>query len=206
MVLVSLPAKECGGVLTDQKRIIQSPGFPDEYQDEQICYWHIRVRLGQKIHLRFLEFDVEDDTACMADYLDVYDSYDDVSGFAGRWGESSGLQLINESISLWSHNFVCKRAGNGKKTISSWQKIRFFKRKTKKICKFSLWRSCKNQNIISYISFLFSGSVAIIYLTTSSAQVRGQHTIFPCCYDDRLLSHWCILYIVLCVLQETWWR
>ncbi|KAG7219725.1 hypothetical protein INR49_018888 [Caranx melampygus] len=78
-------AKECGGVLTDQKKIIQSPGFPNEYQDEQICYWHIRVRLGQKIHLRFLEFDVEDDTACIADYLEVYDSYDDVSGFAGRF-------------------------------------------------------------------------------------------------------------------------
>lgn len=81
-----LSAKECGGVLTDQQRIIQSPGFPEEYQDEQICYWHIRVRLGQRIRLHFVEFDVEDDTSCLADYLDVYDSYDDVSGFAGRWG------------------------------------------------------------------------------------------------------------------------
>lgn len=79
-----LTAKECGGVLTEQQKTIQSPGFPAEYQDEQICYWHIRVRLGQRIYLRFLDFDVEDDTACLADYLEVYDSYDDVSGFAGR--------------------------------------------------------------------------------------------------------------------------
>lgn len=77
-------AKECGGVLTDKEKIIRSPGFPEEYQDEQICYWHIRVRLGQRVHLQFLEFDVEDDTSCLADYLEVYDSYDDVSGFAGR--------------------------------------------------------------------------------------------------------------------------
>lgn len=82
---IHITAKECGGVLTDQQRIIQSPGFPEEYQDEQICYWHIRVRLGQKIRLHFLKFDVEDDTSCLADYLDVHDSYDDVSGFAGRW-------------------------------------------------------------------------------------------------------------------------
>lgn len=80
----TLLEKECGGVLTDQQRVIQSPGFPEEYQDEQICYWHIRVRLGQKIHLHFQDFDLEDDTACLADYLEVYDSYDDVSGFAGR--------------------------------------------------------------------------------------------------------------------------
>lgn len=84
MLFTCLTAKECGGVLTDQQKIIQSPGFPEKYQDEQICYWHIRVRLGQRIRLRFLEFDVEDDASCLADYLDVYDSYDDVSGFAGR--------------------------------------------------------------------------------------------------------------------------
>lgn len=70
---------------TDQEKILQSPGFPDEYPDEQICYWHIRVRYGQKIHLQFLEFDVEDDVACISDYLEIYDSYDDVSGFAGRY-------------------------------------------------------------------------------------------------------------------------
>ncbi|XP_023192240.1 tumor necrosis factor-inducible gene 6 protein [Xiphophorus maculatus] len=78
-------SKECGGILTEQQKIIQSPGFPDEYQDELICYWHIRVRLGQRIRLHFLELDVEEDTSCLADYLEVYDSYDDVSGFAGRF-------------------------------------------------------------------------------------------------------------------------
>ncbi|KAJ8350701.1 hypothetical protein SKAU_G00258310 [Synaphobranchus kaupii] len=78
-------AKQCGGVLTDQQRIIQSPGYPEEYEDEQICYWHIRLRYNQQIHLRFLEFDVEDDTDCLADYLEIYDSYDDVLGFVGRF-------------------------------------------------------------------------------------------------------------------------
>ncbi|XP_028292453.1 tumor necrosis factor-inducible gene 6 protein [Gouania willdenowi] len=77
-------SKECGGVLTDQQRLIQSPGFPEEYQDQQICYWHIRVRLNQRILIHFLYFDVEDDTDCLSDYLEVYDSYDDVSGFTGR--------------------------------------------------------------------------------------------------------------------------
>lgn len=85
-----LTAKECGGVLTEQKKIIQSPGFPDEYQDEEICYWHIRVPAGQRIRLHFLEFDVEDDPSCLADYLEVYDSYDDVSGFKGRWVPQKG--------------------------------------------------------------------------------------------------------------------
>ncbi|KPP77258.1 Tumor necrosis factor-inducible protein TSG-6 precursor-like, partial [Scleropages formosus] len=77
--------KECGGVLTDQQKIISSPGYPDEYEDEQICYWHIRVRYGQKVRVHFLDFDVEDDTDCLADYLEIYDSYDDLFGLAGRF-------------------------------------------------------------------------------------------------------------------------
>ncbi|XP_041724849.1 tumor necrosis factor-inducible gene 6 protein-like [Coregonus clupeaformis] len=88
--------KECGGTLTDQQRIIQSPGYPEEYQDEQICYWHIRVRYGQRIRLHFLEFDVEEDTGCLADFLEIYDGYDDISGFAGRY---CGDYLPNDVIS-----------------------------------------------------------------------------------------------------------
>lgn len=78
-------AKECGGVLTDQKRIIKSPGYPEEYENELICYWHIRVNYGQHIRIHFLEFDVEDDTSCLSDYLEIYDSYDDVYGLVDRY-------------------------------------------------------------------------------------------------------------------------
>ncbi|KAF4804608.1 tumor necrosis factor-inducible protein 6 protein [Turdus rufiventris] len=76
--------KECGGVFTDSKHVFKSPGYPNEYEDGQICYWHIRVKLGQRIQLQFLEFDVEEDMGCLSDYLEVYDSYDDVNGFVGR--------------------------------------------------------------------------------------------------------------------------
>uniref|UniRef100_A0A672FAE0 Tumor necrosis factor, alpha-induced protein 6 n=1 Tax=Salarias fasciatus TaxID=181472 RepID=A0A672FAE0_SALFA len=51
-------SKECGGVLTDQST-----------RTEQICYWHPRPP-GPEIHLHFLEFDVEDDAGCLADYLE----------------------------------------------------------------------------------------------------------------------------------------
>lgn len=69
---------------TDQEKILQSPSYPEEYPDDQICYWHIRLRYGQRIRLHFRDFDVEEDTDCLSDFLEIYDSYDDVSGFAGR--------------------------------------------------------------------------------------------------------------------------
>lgn len=88
-VFIFLLGKECGGVFTDSKHVFKSPGYPNEYENEQICYWHIRVKYGQRIHLQFLEFDVEDDTACMADFLEIYDSYDDINGFVGRYSNSN---------------------------------------------------------------------------------------------------------------------
>uniref|UniRef100_A0A8C7Y5T0 Tumor necrosis factor-inducible gene 6 protein n=1 Tax=Oryzias sinensis TaxID=183150 RepID=A0A8C7Y5T0_9TELE len=102
-------SKECGGVLTDQQKIIQSPGFPDKYQDGQICYWHIRVQLGQKIRLSFLEFDVEDDTSCLADYLEVYDSYNDIAGFAGRFcGDYLPEDIVSTGKGLLLQRLQCQ--------------------------------------------------------------------------------------------------
>uniref|UniRef100_UPI00398F2358 tumor necrosis factor-inducible gene 6 protein n=1 Tax=Pristiophorus japonicus TaxID=55135 RepID=UPI00398F2358 len=89
-------AKQCGGVLTDPERIIQSPDYPDEYEHQQICYWHIRLKYKQRIHLHFLEFDVEDDPSCLSDYLEVYDSYDDLLGLVGRF---CGNKLPSDIIS-----------------------------------------------------------------------------------------------------------
>uniref|UniRef100_H9G7X4 TNF alpha induced protein 6 n=1 Tax=Anolis carolinensis TaxID=28377 RepID=H9G7X4_ANOCA len=88
--------KDCGGVFTDSKHIFKTPGYPNEYEDDQICYWHIRVKYGQRINIQFLDFDLEDDESCMADYLEIYDSYDDVSGFVGRY---CGDELPDDIVS-----------------------------------------------------------------------------------------------------------
>lgn len=60
------------------------------------------MKYGQRIHLQFLEFDVEDDTACMADFLEIYDSYDDINGFVGRYRNSNfNIKIIKWYIFFW---------------------------------------------------------------------------------------------------------
>ncbi|KAM4626088.1 tumor necrosis factor-inducible gene 6 protein isoform 1-T1 [Discoglossus pictus] len=88
--------KQCGGVLTEQERVIKSPGYPEEYENDQVCYWHIRLNYGQRIYIEFQDFDIEDDTECLSDYIEVYDSYDDVHGFVGRF---CGDELPDDIIS-----------------------------------------------------------------------------------------------------------
>ncbi|XP_043930819.1 tumor necrosis factor-inducible gene 6 protein [Protopterus annectens] len=75
----------CGGVLTNQNRTITSPDYPNNYEDDLVCYWHIRLQYGQRIHLQFLYVDIEDDFDCLADYLEVYDGYGDFYSPVGRF-------------------------------------------------------------------------------------------------------------------------
>uniref|UniRef100_A0A8C4PXM7 Tumor necrosis factor-inducible gene 6 protein n=1 Tax=Eptatretus burgeri TaxID=7764 RepID=A0A8C4PXM7_EPTBU len=76
--------KQCGGIFTEHVREFTSPDYPG-YLDRQICYWHIRVPFGRTIHLTFSDFQLEKDASCLSDYLAIYDSYDDVLGFVGRY-------------------------------------------------------------------------------------------------------------------------
>ncbi|MFT7807865.1 tumor necrosis factor-inducible gene 6 protein [Arapaima gigas] len=59
--------------------------LPRLSEEQQTCYWRFWLRYGHRIRLRFLAFHLEEDPGCLADYPEIYDSYDDVAGFAGRW-------------------------------------------------------------------------------------------------------------------------
>ncbi|XP_032800693.2 tumor necrosis factor-inducible gene 6 protein-like [Petromyzon marinus] len=88
--------KQCGGIFTEQQRDFTSPDYP-AYRDRSICYWHIRVPYGSRVVISFSDFSVEEDAvACLADFLEVYDSYDDVSGLVGRF---CGSELPEDIVS-----------------------------------------------------------------------------------------------------------
>ena len=53
-----LPSKECEKVLNITMKIIQSPNYPDSYNNNLSCKWLISVPHGSHITLTFLQFDV----------------------------------------------------------------------------------------------------------------------------------------------------
>jgi len=48
-----------------------------------MCSWSIRVAIGERILLEFLEFDLENDTKCQSDHLTVYVDEDSRIGDGG---------------------------------------------------------------------------------------------------------------------------
>ena len=55
----SLPSKECQKGLDMTKKTIQSPKYPDSYDNNLTCKWLISIPHGFHITLKFLEFDVK---------------------------------------------------------------------------------------------------------------------------------------------------
>ena len=53
-----LPSKECEKGLDMTMKMIQSPNYPDFYDNNLSCKWLISVPYGSHITLKFLHFDV----------------------------------------------------------------------------------------------------------------------------------------------------
>ena len=54
----ALPSKKCEEGLDINMKTIQSPNYPDLYDNNMVCKWLISVPLGFHISLKFLHFDV----------------------------------------------------------------------------------------------------------------------------------------------------
>lgn len=68
-------AQRCGGVLSDNKGVIQSPQHPSFYPPATDCKWTIKVPSGQKARLKFTMFRMKepgvDVQVCHKDYVEV---------------------------------------------------------------------------------------------------------------------------------------
>ncbi|XP_026854141.2 procollagen C-endopeptidase enhancer 2 isoform X1 [Electrophorus electricus] len=69
------PVFACGGNLTGDTGFIGSQGYPGIYPSNSKCVWRITVPRGQVVSLSFRVLDLENDSLCRYDYVDVYDGY-----------------------------------------------------------------------------------------------------------------------------------
>ncbi|XP_039973361.1 CUB and sushi domain-containing protein 3-like isoform X5 [Xiphias gladius] len=83
----------CGGVLSDRKGTILSPGYPEPYANYLNCAWKISVPEGAGIQIQVVTFATEHN-------WDSLDFFDGVDGNAPRLGSYSGTtipQLLNST-------------------------------------------------------------------------------------------------------------
>lgn len=70
-----------------------------DYENGIDCDWIIQAKIpGQRVYLKFVVFDVEDEQACRNDFVDIYDGDNDRDGL--MYGRFCGKYLPKEIISM----------------------------------------------------------------------------------------------------------
>jgi cubilin len=78
----------CGGLLSQSKGAIASPGYPATYPHNSQCEWRISVNEGSSIELVFLDLDMEHSNECKYDYLQIFDGSDSSAKSFGKFCSS----------------------------------------------------------------------------------------------------------------------
>ncbi|XP_074528444.1 procollagen C-endopeptidase enhancer a [Halichoeres trimaculatus] len=79
------PVFYCGGDLVGDSGFVGSEGFPSFYKPNSKCSWRITVPEGNVVTLSFRIFDLEADSQCRYDYLDVYNGHSNLVQKLGRF-------------------------------------------------------------------------------------------------------------------------
>uniref|UniRef100_A0A8C5HXM2 Procollagen C-endopeptidase enhancer 2-like n=1 Tax=Gouania willdenowi TaxID=441366 RepID=A0A8C5HXM2_GOUWI len=79
------PVFLCGGDLVADSGFVGSEGFPSFYKPNSKCTWRITVPEGNVITLSFRIMDLEADSQCRYDYLDVYNGHSNLVQKLGRF-------------------------------------------------------------------------------------------------------------------------
>ncbi|XP_072231771.1 procollagen C-endopeptidase enhancer a [Leuresthes tenuis] len=79
------PVFHCGGDLVTDSGFVGSEGFPSPYKPNSKCTWRITVPEGNVVTLSFRIFDLEADSQCRYDYLDVYNGHSNLVQKLGRF-------------------------------------------------------------------------------------------------------------------------
>ncbi|XP_030631413.1 procollagen C-endopeptidase enhancer 2 isoform X2 [Chanos chanos] len=69
------PVFTCGGNFTGDMGFIGSPGYPAVYPANTKCVWRVTVPQGKVVSLTFRVLDLESDSLCRYDFVDIYDGH-----------------------------------------------------------------------------------------------------------------------------------
>jgi len=98
-------AGRCGGSLTGQVGMFQSPFHPNVYPHGVNCTWFIAVLPGYIIRLTFTAFSLEMSSNCYFDYVQVFDNYTN-SGALGKFCGSTLPPVVTSTDNVLTVMFV----------------------------------------------------------------------------------------------------
>uniref|UniRef100_A0ABI7XG60 Discoidin, CUB and LCCL domain containing 2 n=1 Tax=Felis catus TaxID=9685 RepID=A0ABI7XG60_FELCA len=95
----------CGHtVLGPESGTLMSINYPQTYPNSTVCEWEIRVKMGERVRIKFGDFDIEDSDSCHFNYLRIYNG---IGVSRTEIGKYCGLGLqMNHSIESKSNEIT----------------------------------------------------------------------------------------------------
>lgn len=91
-------ATGCGGAITSMKGSISSPSYPNSYAHNAQCEWRISVNEGSTIEIIFTDLDMETQSDCKYDYLEIFDGADASTRSFGKFCSSENHPMHIETV------------------------------------------------------------------------------------------------------------
>ncbi|GFT93178.1 cubilin [Trichonephila clavipes] len=95
-----LASTHCGGVYHSKQGTFGSPGYPNNYDMDIECVWTIEAAVGNKLHLSFQDFNLEDSEFCNKDYVEIHEN-DESGKFIGRYCGNRVPANLTDAPKLW---------------------------------------------------------------------------------------------------------
>ncbi|GAB1599770.1 mannan-binding lectin serine protease 1-like [Argonauta hians] len=93
------PMDWCNQTRIDDPGFLTSPGYPKKHEFLGECFYHIKAPIGKKIKLEFLDFDLEENTQCASNFLQIVDGPNMHYPSIGRYCGNQVLSFIYSSKS-----------------------------------------------------------------------------------------------------------
>ena len=81
---------------------IYSPGYPGNYDDYENCQWRFIAPFGSKVLLYFTAFDLEYDSGCSYDSIELFDGRDNLAPrLSKNCGSSLPLPVYSSGVNMY---------------------------------------------------------------------------------------------------------
>ncbi|ESO03888.1 hypothetical protein HELRODRAFT_191792 [Helobdella robusta] len=96
----------CDGKIAKDSGLLTSPHYPDSYEINKKCTWHIVVPHGYTVALKFQSFEIEHHDKCVYDYVELRDGDVEMSPLIGRFCGHKLPQPVESSTNWLFVKFV----------------------------------------------------------------------------------------------------
>ncbi|GFR09911.1 bone morphogenetic protein 1 homolog, partial [Trichonephila clavata] len=100
----------CGGDIVQEKGILHSPNYPEDYWSNKECTWRITVPENHQVALKFQSFEIENHDNCVYDYLEIRDGHESTSPLLGRFCGYKNPDDIRSTGNKMTVKFVSDRS------------------------------------------------------------------------------------------------